>query len=79
MLISKFNMGMLAAVPAPASVFLSAGTLGTQEEVASWQERAHAQNTEVLVNTVPSLKAGLEKQYEIQRKLFANKRQSQAE
>ena len=72
-------MGMLAAVPAPASVFLSANDLGTQEEVASWQERAHAQNTEVLANTKPSLKAGLEKQYEIQRKLFANKRQSQAE
>ncbi|KIP05965.1 hypothetical protein PHLGIDRAFT_128561 [Phlebiopsis gigantea 11061_1 CR5-6] len=75
----RFNMGMLAAVPAPAFVFLPADALGTKEEVASWQGRAQAQNTEVLANTVPSLKAGLEKQYEAQRRLFAHKKQSQAE
>lgn len=76
---SKYNLGLFATVPAPGFVFLSAKALGTQEDLTSWQEHAHAGLTEVLANSVPSLRSGLEKQYKVQQKLFADPRQSQAE
>lgn len=72
-------MGLFATVPAPAFVFLSADALGSEEDIASWQAQALVQNTEALANSVPSLKAGLEKQYKVQQKFFADKKQSQAE
>lgn len=75
----QHKMGMFATVPAPAFVFLSADALGSEDDIKSWKDQAHAQNTEVLANTLPSLKSGLEKQYAIQRKLLNDKHQSQAE
>lgn len=72
-------MGLFATIAAPAYVFLSADVLGSKEDVASWQDHAQVRNTEVLANVVPSLKAGLEKQYAVQQRLFAHNQQSQAE
>ncbi|EKM52284.1 uncharacterized protein PHACADRAFT_260581 [Phanerochaete carnosa HHB-10118-sp] len=75
----QHQLGLFASVPAPAFVFLSADALGSPDDVQSWKEHAHAQNTEVLANAIPSLKSGLEKQYKIQQRLLSDKRQSQAE
>lgn len=76
---SKNRKGLFASVPAPAFVFLSAHALGSEDEISSWKSRAHVRYTDVLANTVPSLKSGLEKQYKIQQSLFSDKNQSQAE
>lgn len=76
---SQHQKGLLASVPAPAFIFLSADALGSSEDIKSWKEHAHATNTEVLANAIPSLKSGLEKQYQIQQNLLDDKHQSQAE
>lgn len=76
---SKDRKGLLAAVPAPGFIFLSAKDLGTDEEVKSWQARADVQNTEALAKVKPALRSGLEKQYRIHQRLLQDKNQSQAE
>lgn len=66
-------------IPVPAYIFLSAEHIGTDLDVRNWQEHMHAQSTETLAKVNPALRSGLEKQYAIQRELFASKEQAQAE
>ena len=76
---SNYQMGLLASVPAPGFIFLSADALATKQDVASWAARAHANNTQVLDKVVAPLRPGLEKQFEVQKRLFADKTQPQGE
>ena len=71
--------GMLAQIPSSAYIFLSAHHLGTDENVASWQEQMDAQCTKSLAGVDKTLRSGLEKQYAVQKELFASKEQVQAE
>lgn len=66
-------------MPAVAYIFLTADKLGNAENVKSWKDHAHARSTEVLANTIPSLKSGLEKQYAIQQRLLDDKHEAHAE
>ncbi|KAF7798260.1 hypothetical protein EIP86_009477 [Pleurotus ostreatoroseus] len=75
----QHQKGLLATVPASAFVFLSADALGSEEDIKSWKEHAHAQCTDSFANVVPSLRSGLEKQYEIQQSFLDDKKHSQAE
>ncbi len=70
---------MFAQIPSSAYIFLSAQHLGSDQEVLSWQEHMHSQCTESLAQVNQALRSGLEKQYAIQRELFASKEQAQAE
>jgi hypothetical protein len=72
-------MGLFAAIPANPFIFLSADALGSKEDVKSWKECAHIQNTDTVAKDIPSLRSGLEKQYLVQQRLFDDKNQSQAE
>lgn len=60
-------------------MFIPADALGPKEDIAAWQRQAEARNIDALAKTEPSLKSGLQKQYEIQKKLFADSRHPQAE
>ncbi|KLO19194.1 GMC oxidoreductase [Schizopora paradoxa] len=71
--------GMLAQIPSSAYIFLSAHNLGSDEDVLSWEKQMHVQCTESLARADPSLRSGLEKQYAVQRDLFSDKEQVQAE
>lgn len=71
--------GMFAQIPSSAYIFLSAQHLGSDQDVLSWQEHMRSQCTESLVQVNQALRSGLEKQYAIQRELFASKEQAQAE
>lgn len=70
---------MLAQIPSSAYIFLSAHNLGSDEDVLSWEKQMHVQCTESLARADPSLRSGLEKQYAVQRDLFSDKEQVQAE
>lgn len=76
---SKDKRGLLTVPPVQGFVFLSADALGTPQDVANWQDHAHARCTEALAQTHPALRSGLEKQYQIYQKLYADKKQAQAE
>lgn len=71
--------GFFAMIPASGNMFLSAEHIGSDEDVHNWQEHMHSQSTETLARVNPALRSGLEKQYAIQRELFASKEQAQAE
>lgn len=75
----KQQQGLLVYGPVPAYIFLPASALGTKDELASWQEHARTYRSEGLSSAIPSLKAGLEKQYALLEKLFADSNQAQAE
>ncbi|EKM52238.1 uncharacterized protein PHACADRAFT_260475 [Phanerochaete carnosa HHB-10118-sp] len=75
----KRQQGLYATIPALAFAFLSADALGSPEDIASWQAHAYAECTDALAKVQPALRSGLEKQYAIHRKLFADKEQAQAE
>ena len=71
--------GLFASIPPRAFVFIPAPALGTEEEIASWQRQADVRNTDALAKVIPSLRSGLQKQYDIQKKLFADPHHPQAE
>ncbi|KLO19190.1 GMC oxidoreductase [Schizopora paradoxa] len=71
--------GFYAMIPASGNIFLSAEHIGSDSDVKNWQEHMHTQSTETLAKVNPALRSGLEKQYAIQRELFASKEQAQAE
>lgn len=75
----KQRKGFFSSVPAVAYIFLTADKLGNPDNVKSWKDHAHARSTEVLANTIPSLKSGLEKQYAIQQRLLDDKHEAHAE
>lgn len=75
----KQHQGLLSTVPVPAFVFLTTDTIGSKEEIDFWKAQAHVQCTEVLAKVEPSLRSGLEKQYAVQRRLFTDSTQTQAE
>ncbi|EJC99664.1 alcohol oxidase [Fomitiporia mediterranea MF3/22] len=75
----KQQRGHLSYGPAPAYIFVPAKKLGAIDKIISWENHAHAKLTESLARVVPSLKAGLEKQYKIQEKFIVDENQAQAE
>lgn len=73
------HSGLLATVPVPAFVFPSADFLGNRSDINAWKEQAKAQCTDSLARAVPALRAGLDKQYEVLRKLLSDEHQVHAE
>ncbi|KLO19184.1 alcohol oxidase [Schizopora paradoxa] len=71
--------GLLASGPKSAFMFVPAEKLGSDRDLISWQDQMHAGCTDTLAQVHPALRLGLEKQYAIQRDLFASKDQAQAE
>lgn len=71
--------GLLASGPKSAFLFVPAERLDTDRDLTSWQDQMHSECTDTLAQVHPALKSGLEKQYAIQRDLFASKDQAQAE
>ena len=78
--LSKNQEGILTSVPAQIFAFLPAKIFGSENDVETWKSKADAQAA-VHKNLVKaeSLKRGLEKQYELQRKWFGDNRQAWAE
>ncbi len=71
--------GAFASGPPTAFLFVSADQLGSDWDLKRWQDHMHAGCMETLAKVNPVLRSGLEKQYAIQRELFASKDQAQAE
>lgn len=71
--------GAFASGPPTAFLFVSVDQLGSDWDLKRWQDHMHAGCTETLAKVNPALRSGLEKQYAIQRELFASKDQAQAE
>ena len=71
---------MLSSVGAQAFAFMPLQSVATDAELEEWKNKADAQA--IVDNNaaiIPSLKQGLNKQYEVQRRLFGDKEQPQGE
>lgn len=77
---SKSHKGLFATVSAVAFLFASAENLGTKEKVAAWQAQADVHSTKAMAATsIPALKEGLKKQYDLHRRWFSDNAHPQAE
>ena len=76
---SKEQRGHLSYGPAAAFLFASAKQLGVPDTINSWEGHSRAKYTDSLAKAVPSLRAGLEKQYKFQEKFISDSSQAQAE
>ena len=70
----------MSSVPAQIFAFLPSKAFGNTSDVSRWQEKADTYavvDSNALVE--PTLRQGLQKQYELQKRWFADPKQAQAE
>ncbi|PPQ96418.1 hypothetical protein CVT26_005097 [Gymnopilus dilepis] len=76
----KEQKGLLSSCPAPAFIFLSGQHLGNDKDLASWEQKASEQVAlHVDASKYPTVRKGLQKQYNLQKSWFKNDGLAQAE
>ncbi|KAF9262836.1 alcohol oxidase [Marasmius fiardii PR-910] len=71
--------GLLAAVPAPAYVYVPANRLGGEADVSKWFGQLNEPEKMVYPETPDSVKKGITKQYEVLRRVWKEERTVQGE